>query len=158
MPAKAHRPDKKSRDQVRTLAGMGTRHEDIARVMGVSGNTLVKHYRDELDCGGIEANAKVAESLFKKATGSGQGSVTAAIFWLKCRARWKEVSVHEHVGAEGGAIEVADARNELMGLIARQQEAVAESAEDKPPARRRRKKAAKKKAARRVPVRKKPRG
>jgi hypothetical protein len=41
----------------------------------------------------------VAESPYRKATGEGRESVTAAIFWLKTRARWKDVSVHEHVEA-----------------------------------------------------------
>jgi hypothetical protein len=42
----------------------------------------------ELESGAIKANARVAESLFRKATsGDGRESVTAAIFWLKTRAR-----------------------------------------------------------------------
>ena len=48
--------------------------------------------------GGIKANARVAESLYRKATGEGREAVTAAIFWLKTRARWKETSVHEVEG------------------------------------------------------------
>jgi hypothetical protein len=32
--------------------------------------------------GGAKANTKVAESLFRKATGDGPQSVAAAIFWL----------------------------------------------------------------------------
>jgi hypothetical protein len=38
-------------------------------VIGVSKPTLEKHYRDELDRAQSEANARVAESLFRKATG-----------------------------------------------------------------------------------------
>jgi hypothetical protein len=34
----------------------------------------------------------VAESLYRKATGEGRESVTAAIFWLKTRAHWKETA------------------------------------------------------------------
>jgi hypothetical protein len=30
--------------------------------------------------------------VYRKATGEGRESVTAAIFWLKTRARWKETS------------------------------------------------------------------
>jgi RNA polymerase-interacting CarD/CdnL/TRCF family regulator len=37
--------------------------------------TLRKHYRDELDTGQIKATAKVAESLFRKATSDGSQSV-----------------------------------------------------------------------------------
>ena len=58
--------------------------------IGISKPTLERHYRDELDRGEIKANTKVAESLFRKATGEGPQSVTAAIFWLKTRARWKD--------------------------------------------------------------------
>ena len=41
----------------------------------------------------------------RKATGEGREAVTAAIFWLKTRAHWKEVSVHEHGGIPGQPIQ-----------------------------------------------------
>ena len=48
---------------------------------------------DELDTGQIKATAKVAESLFRKATTDGHPqSVTAAIFWLKTRGGWRETA------------------------------------------------------------------
>jgi hypothetical protein len=68
---------------------------DIARVLGIDPKTLRKHYRDELDTGSIKANSRMAENLYKKAMGDGPQSVTATIFWLKTRARWKETSIHE---------------------------------------------------------------
>jgi hypothetical protein len=55
-----------------------------------SGDTLNRHYRDELDVGLAEANTAVAGNLFCIATGDGPGAVTAAIFWLKTRAGWRE--------------------------------------------------------------------
>jgi DNA-binding XRE family transcriptional regulator len=85
-----HEPSEASRRQVRALAAYGIPQDEIARVIGVSKPTLEKHYRPELDRAETEANAKVAESLFRKATGDGARAVTAAIFWLKTRARWKE--------------------------------------------------------------------
>ena len=63
--------------------------------VGIDAKTLRKHYRQELDHGHIKANAKVAENLYRKAIGEGRESVTAAIFWLKTRARWKETIVNE---------------------------------------------------------------
>ncbi len=42
-----------------------------------------------------KANVRAAENLYRKATGDGREAVTAAIFWLKTRAGWKETSVHE---------------------------------------------------------------
>ncbi len=39
----------------------------------------------------MRATCKVAERLFKIATiGTGRQAVTAAIFWLKCRAGWSD--------------------------------------------------------------------
>jgi hypothetical protein len=93
------------RRQVEALAGYGVPEVDIAGLIGVDAKTLRKHYRHELDHGHTKANAKVAENLFRKATGDGRESVTAAIFWLKARARWKEIVLNEHAGVPGAPIE-----------------------------------------------------
>jgi hypothetical protein len=37
----------------------------------------------------------VAENLYRRATGEGREAVTAAIFWLKSRAGWRENSSHQ---------------------------------------------------------------
>jgi hypothetical protein len=65
---RAHRPDERGRRQVEALAAYGVPEADIARVVGIDPKTLRKHYRDELDTGGIKATAKVAEFLLCKAT------------------------------------------------------------------------------------------
>ena len=85
-----HSPSETARKQVRALAAYGVPQDEIGKVIGVSKPTLEKHYREELDRAALEANARVAESLFRKATGDGSQAVTAAIFWLKTRANWKE--------------------------------------------------------------------
>jgi hypothetical protein len=95
MGRKAHLPDPTSRRQVEAMAAYGVPEADIATVIGIDPKTLRKHYRQELNTGGIKANSKVAESLYKKALGDGAQSVTAAIFWLKTRAQWKETVVNE---------------------------------------------------------------
>lgn len=87
-----HLPTPKTRQQVETLAGLGIRRQDIATVMCISENTLRRHYRTELVRGSVKANAKVSESLFKRATGNSNGAVTAQIFWMKCRAGWRDVN------------------------------------------------------------------
>jgi hypothetical protein len=102
-----HEPTTAMRKQVEALAAYGIPQEDICNVVGVSKPTLHKYYRDELDTAIAKANARVAESLFKKATGDGTAAVTAAIFWLKTRAGWKETVVNEHSGPGGGPIQVA---------------------------------------------------
>ena len=85
-------------------AAYGVAEVDVAKVVGIDPKTLRKHYRDELDTGQIKATAKVAESLFRKATSDGPQSVTAAIFWLKTRAGWKETHVTEVGGMNGPPI------------------------------------------------------
>ena len=112
MARPAHKPDPASRRQVEAMAGYGVPEADIARVLHIDPKTLRKHYRDELDSGHVKANAKVAENLFRKATGDGPQSVTAAIFWMKTRARWKETTISEVTH------DVADPIKGLMARIA----------------------------------------
>jgi hypothetical protein len=96
-----HQPDAYHRRQVETLAGYGILETEIAGLIGIDPKTLRRHYRQELDHGHTKANAKVAENLYRKATGEGREAVTAAIFWLKARARWKETNVNEIAGVPG---------------------------------------------------------
>jgi hypothetical protein len=87
---KKHEPTALLRKVVDAMGSRGAPETVIARAIGVSRTTLRLRYRRELDCAHVRANCAVAESLFKAALGTGQGSVVAAIFWLKCRARWQE--------------------------------------------------------------------
>jgi hypothetical protein len=90
--------DKPLSSRVEALAGYGLPAADIACVLAVEEEELKATYAHELASGGIKANARVAESLYRKVTGEGREAVTAAIFWLKTRARWKETSIQEHAG------------------------------------------------------------
>ena len=94
-----HQPTPERRQQVESMAGFGIIEDDIARSVGIAPKTLRKHYREELDLGHIKANAAVAQSLYKKALGDGTSAVTAAIFWLKTQAGWRETLVNEHRGS-----------------------------------------------------------
>ena len=105
MGRRSHVPDPMQRRQVEALAGYGVPEAEIAGLVDIDAKTLRKHYRHELDHGHTKANARVAENLFRKATGDGRESVTAAIFWLKARARWKETTLNEHTGIDGKPIE-----------------------------------------------------
>jgi hypothetical protein len=83
-----HSPTEEDRRTVKALSGYGVPQEDIAIHMDMDAKTLRKHYRRELDRGTIEANAKVAQTLFTMATVD--KNVAAAIFWMKARAGWRE--------------------------------------------------------------------
>lgn len=113
--------DERTARQVEAMVGYGIPVAEIGRVVGVCENTLRKYYGDELAVGMTKANAKVIESLFRKATGEGQGSVAAAIFWAKTRCGWKETNVSEATGPGGGPVQSVDlsARAKVALLIER---------------------------------------
>jgi len=73
------------------MTGFGIPQFEIAKVIGISDRTLREAFWEEIQTAQTVANARVAQSLFDVATkGTGKERVTAAIFWLKCRANWKE--------------------------------------------------------------------
>ena len=115
MGRRAHQPDPALRRQVEAMAAYGIPETDISRVMRVDPKTLRKHYREELDLGESKANAQVAGFLFSAAK---NGNVTAQIFWLKTRARWRETPTElRHSGsiARKDLSELSD--EELMDMI-----------------------------------------
>ena len=93
MPAPTFTPTDDQRRMVRSLSGFGVPHDDIGRIVKCSPPTLRKRFRDELDLGIAEANAKVAQTLYQQATTP--GNIAATIFWLKARAGWREKQVVE---------------------------------------------------------------
>lgn len=98
------------RELVETMSAFGIPHEDIAGVLGVGVEALYDHFREELATAATKANAKVAGFLFNQAK---NGSTSAAIFWLKVRAGWKETT---HVEMNhGGSVDLA-VTDSLAGL------------------------------------------
>lgn len=94
-----HEPTEKDRATVKAMSAYGIPQEQIARVIKINSETLRIHYRDELDLGVIEANAKVAETLFHQ--GVRDGNTTALIWWTKSRMGWKERQELQHTGKDG---------------------------------------------------------
>ena len=82
-----HVPTEKTRAEVAALNSFGNTQEEICLYLGICIDTLYKYYRKELDTAVIKANAMVARGLFNKATQ--QDDLSAQIFWLKTRGRWK---------------------------------------------------------------------
>lgn len=83
-------------------AGMGIPEDNLCLLIinpetkrPIAPMTLRKHFREELDKGFVQANAKVGMGLFKNATEKvsdsfPHGLPIAQMFWLKCRARWQQ--------------------------------------------------------------------
>ncbi len=80
-------PTPENRKSVLSLIAVGVSQEDIAAVLGIDAKTLRKHFHPELSTGATKANCAVAQRLYQIGMA---GNVTALIFWLKCRAGWKE--------------------------------------------------------------------
>jgi len=128
-------PTEEQRRTVEMMSAMGITQEDICEVIrGRSGKpidlkTLRKHFHEELATAAMKANVKVANSLFRTATDpkGGMKAVTAQIFWLKTRARWKETSQLDMTSTDGSMtprptvqVDVAvGSREKLASAIAR---------------------------------------
>lgn len=105
MAGKAGEPFKPTESDIQTierLAGYGLTMEQIAAVFDRTSKTFQRlkdkdpEFAAAIDRGVRKANDAVAQTAYQMAI---SGKVPAmTMFWLKCRARWKEVTHHEHSG------------------------------------------------------------
>jgi hypothetical protein len=110
----AFHPTDRHRGQVDAMTRYGIPVAEIARVLGITKPTLFKHFRDELDVGMTKANAQVGEFIFSTIVGmpiperpqvtDGRARAALAIFWAKSKMGWRETSVTQHEGTNGGPI------------------------------------------------------
>ena len=85
--AKKFIPTEDQRETVVGLKAVGTTDERIAEILGISADTLTKHFRYEIENGLKSVLGRIANNLFRQAL---NGDTTAAIFILKTRAKWSE--------------------------------------------------------------------
>jgi len=91
-------------------------HDTFARILERQPEVLRKYKR-----GKAKAVGSIAKNLIKMAQ---NGNITAAIFYLKTQAGWKEVSRTEHTGADGAdlmqpTIDVGSLSDETLKEIMR---------------------------------------
>ena len=117
-------PTDEHRRIVEQLVAFGILQPDICSLVldekgkAIGQTTLRKYFSRELAQGEVRANSRVAQALFKKATG---GDTIAMIFWLKCRGRWKEsAQALELSGPGGGPLRYRSMSDEeLEAILAR---------------------------------------
>ena len=118
-----HEPTPDSRRDVEAYVAAGANQEHIAKLLSITVDTLVKHYRHELADGREVANGRIAGKLYEKAL---SGDSACMFFWLKTRARWQEIQRHEHVGDKNAPMEInhtgVDPVETLMAHIAQVRE------------------------------------
>jgi hypothetical protein len=88
------------------MRGIGLTHEMIAVVLGISADTLTRHYAADLERGHAQAVATVAGALYRNAQ---NGMLAAQTFWLRHRAGWSDKTTVQHEGRVGVAIEFSEA-------------------------------------------------
>lgn len=104
MKKKAGRPVKFKYDEntaktVQTLAEFGVPYEDIAAKIGMSDDTLVKIYSEELRKGKAEAHEKARQALFEEAVI--KRDKTLLMFYCKTQLGMKETSGVELTNPDG---------------------------------------------------------
>jgi AraC-like DNA-binding protein len=101
------------REQVCEWAAAGVTQATMAAKLGISEDTLARHFRKELDDGLAVANAELGSVLYKKAK---DGDIRAIEQWFDRRGgpEWKKKTALEHTGANGGPIEYRDLTEEEL--------------------------------------------
>lgn len=94
---------------VESLAAQGLTEGQIADALGVTQNTLTNHkkrnleFLDAIKRGQAKGIGLVTNKLMEQVK---SGNTTAIIFYLKCRAGWRETTVQEITGKDGAQIMV----------------------------------------------------
>lgn len=101
-PQNTFHPTEQQAKAIKAMAAYGIRHDEICIIFGITKPTLYKYFRESLDAAMTEANAKVAESLFKMAIGGKH--VAAAIYWTKARMGWRDVQATQQLDKDGNPI------------------------------------------------------
>ena len=102
-------PTDAQRSLVESASAFGITQAEIATQLKISEPTLRKHFRDELDGGAFKANMKVGGNMYGLTQSADeQVRLRACQWWTSRRMGWKETSVNEQVGKDGGPIETKD--------------------------------------------------
>lgn len=83
----AHKPTPEIEAKVEACASHGVPIKMIAKYLGIGENTLRKHYGDVIEASKVEKIMKVSDCLYQSAI---NGNMTAALFYLKTQAYWRE--------------------------------------------------------------------
>lgn len=122
-----HVPTDETRRQVSLCMSMGLTQQQIGLILGITDDTIRKHYRKELEVGKQSMSMNVANNLYNIATDPDhKNAATAAIFWMKAQGGWHETVRTELTGADGGALKVESSPIDSKALSYEQRQALRE--------------------------------
>ena len=114
-PMNPHEPTDENRRLISTLCGIGVPQKMIAAQIGIDEKTLRKYYDDDMEKGMAKATSQIAKRLYDIAMSDSKESLTACIFWLKCRARWSTLDGPEvQVNVQNNSITTAADNEEIQ--------------------------------------------
>jgi hypothetical protein len=93
-----HVPTETTRLMVEAFAISGAPQTIMAKRLGISVDTLTKHYADVLEYG---EQVLIADAVGQLAQSVRRGREASVFFTLKTRARWRETNAHEISGPDG---------------------------------------------------------
>lgn len=102
------------RRKVAVAAGAGMSHEEIALGLGISRNTLAKHFDAELSTGACARRLEVLDAMFKAAKG---GNVTAQKAYVAMTPKIMPSAPEKPAASKAGKKEqaAADAQTAQVG-------------------------------------------
>jgi hypothetical protein len=83
-------PTDEARKMVRLMVAGGILQEKVAGALGISQETLAKHFRAEIDNGKIEIDTLSVGTVIATMREGGKDALTAATWWQKSRMGWSE--------------------------------------------------------------------
>lgn len=104
-----HVPTQPQREAVEEAVGLGLTQAQIAKVMGISVSSLVKHYKEELELGKIAKIAALSRTMFSIGTDRNhKGVVAAGMYLLKTQGgeQFRETQRTELTGKDGKPLQV----------------------------------------------------
>lgn len=104
----AHQPNDATKKAVEIMAASGLWQYQIAAMMKMDEDTLVKYYAYELETGWATTIAAASNVIVTEMLANTDKSLDAAKFFLKSRGRglWSEKQQVEVTGANGGPVQV----------------------------------------------------
>ncbi len=110
-------PTQQQRENVEAMIGFGITQDDVCLLIKnsetgkpITKKTLEQYFPAEIETGQTKANAQVGRFIYASITGSPGGitderaRASLAMFWAKMRMGWKDTTVLQHEGKDGGPI------------------------------------------------------